>query len=46
MEFMMGVLEKALHWKHTQRIITFVIILNAVVLGILTDRTLSVEEIS
>lgn len=43
---MMGVLEKALHWKHTQRIITFVIILNAAVLGILTDRTLSVEEIS
>ena len=46
MKFMMGVLEKALHWKHTQRIITFVIILNAAVLGILTDRTLSVEEIS
>ena len=42
----MNVLEKALHWKHTQRIITFVIILNAAVLGILTDRTLSVEEIS
>ena len=42
----MGVLEKALHWKYTQRIITFVIILNAAVLGILTDRTLSVEEIS
>ena len=46
MKFIMGVLEKALHWKHTQRIITFVIILNAAVLGILTDRTLSVEEIS
>ena len=42
----MGVLENALRWKHTQKIITFVIILNAVVLGILTDRTLSVEEIS
>ena len=46
MECIMDVLEKALHWKHTQRIITFVIILNAAVLGILTDRTLSVEEIS
>ncbi len=41
----MNVLEKALHWKHTQKIITFVIILNAAVLGILTDRTLSAEEV-
>ena len=41
----MDVLEKALHWKHTQKIITFVIILNAVVLGILTNRSLSAEEV-
>ena len=41
----MNVLEEALHWKHTQKIITFVIILNAAVLGILTDRTLSAEEV-
>ena len=41
----MNVLEKALHWKHTQKIITFVIILNAAVLGILTDRALSVDEV-
>ncbi|WP_407399824.1 hypothetical protein [Anaerovibrio sp.] len=30
----METLQKALAWKHTQKIITFVIILNAVVLGI------------
>lgn len=41
----MNVLEKALHWKHTQKIITFVIILNAAVLGILTNRALSAEEV-
>ena len=41
----MNVLEKALHWKHTQKIITFVILLNAAVLGILTDRALSVDEV-
>ena len=41
----MSVLEKVLHWKHTQKIITFVIILNAAVLGILTDRSLSVDQI-
>ena len=41
----MNVLEKALHWKHTQKIITFVIILNAAVLGVLTNRSLSAEEI-
>ena len=41
----MDVLQRALHWKHTQKIITAVIILNAAVLGILTDRTLSVEQV-
>ena len=41
----MNLLEKMLHWKHTQKIITFVIILNAAVLGILTDRSLSVEMV-
>ncbi len=40
-----NVLEKGLAWKHTQKIITFVIILNAVVLGILTDKSLSQEQI-
>ena len=41
----MNVLEKALYWKHTQKIITFVIILNAAVLGVLTNRALSAEEV-
>ena len=41
----MNVLEKALHWKHTQKIITFVIILNAAVLGVLTNRSLTAEEV-
>ncbi len=41
----MDVLQKVLHWKHTQKIITAVIILNAAVLGVLTERTLSAEEI-
>ena len=41
----MDVLKRALHWKHTQKIITAVIILNAAVLGILTDRTLSAEQV-
>lgn len=41
----MDVLQKMLHWKYTQKIITAVIILNAAVLGILTDRTLSAEEV-
>ena len=41
----MDVLQRALHWKHTQKIITAVIILNAAVLGILTDRTLSAEQV-
>ena len=45
MEFIMDVLQRALHWKHTQKIITAVIILNAAVLGILTDRTLSAEQV-
>ena len=45
MEFIMDVLKRALHWKHTQKIITAVIILNAAVLGILTDRTLSAEQV-
>ena len=45
MKSIMEALEKALHWKHTQKIITFVIILNAAVLGVLTDRSLSAEEI-
>ncbi|MGP1586162.1 MAG: ion transporter [Schwartzia sp. (in: firmicutes)] len=42
----MDILEKALQWKHTQKIITVVILLNAAVLGLLTNRTLSVDEIS
>ena len=42
----MELLEKILEWKHTQKIITFVIILNALVLGLLTDRTLSPEQVS
>ena len=41
----MDVLQKVLHWKHTQKIITAVIILNAAVLGVLTDQTLSAEEV-
>lgn len=41
----METLQKALAWKHTQKIITFVIILNAVVLGILADRSLSPEQV-
>lgn len=41
----MDMLQKMLNWKHTQRIITFVIILNAAVLGILADRTLPTEQI-
>jgi len=41
----MDVLQKVLHWKHTQKIITAVIILNAAVLGVLTERTLSAEEV-
>ena len=42
----MEILQKALNWKHTQKIITFVIILNAAVLGILTNRSLTVDEIA
>ena len=42
----MEILQKALNWKHTQKIITFVIILNAAVLGILTSRSLTVDEIA
>ncbi len=42
----MNILENVLHWKHTQKIITFVIILNAGVLGILTERTLSLEQVA
>ncbi len=41
----MEILQKALDWKHTQKIITSVIILNAIVLGILTDRSLTAEQI-
>ena len=41
----MDILEKALHWKHTQKMITFVIILNAAVLGVLTNRSLTAEEV-
>ncbi len=41
----MEVLQRALDWKHTQKIITFVIILNAAVLGILTCRSLTPEQI-
>ena len=41
----MEMLQKALEWKHTQKIITSVIILNAIVLGILTDRALTTEQI-
>lgn len=44
-EFMIAVLEKALQWKHTQKIITVVILLNAAVLGILTDRTLAADKV-
>ncbi|MBQ1915769.1 MAG: ion transporter, partial [Selenomonadaceae bacterium] len=42
----MNMLENLLNWKYTQKIITFVIIVNAIVLGILTDKTLSADEIS
>ena len=42
---MIAVLEKALQWKHTQKIITVVILLNAAVLGILTDRTLAADKV-
>lgn len=41
----MEALRKAITWRHTQKIITCVIILNAVVLGILTDRSLSSKQI-
>lgn len=42
---MIEILQRALQWKHTQKIITVVILLNAAVLGILTDRTLSAEKV-
>ncbi len=42
----MNMLENLLNWKYTQKIITVVIIVNAIVLGILTDKTLSADEIS
>ena len=40
----MNMLQNVLHWKYTQRIITFVILLNAAVLGLLTNKGLSAEE--
>lgn len=39
----MNMLQNVLHWKYTQRIITFVILLNAAVLGLLTNKGLSAE---